>query len=121
MDHSISDISSRFIAHSKTAASIQELLPNNITPTSSFVMIEQVVSFYHEDLRNPTIVDEEFCRWKSKWILIPVRERPDTIAKSLKKCPQQSLSNIWTILKLFATLPLSSCERSGSTLKRHSK
>ncbi len=83
-------------------------------------MIEQVVSFYHEDLPNPTIVDEKFCRWKSKWILIPKSERPDTIAKSLKKCPQQSLTNIWTILKLFATLPLSSCscERSESTLKR---
>ena len=38
LDHLISDISTRFTAHGKTAASIQELLPNSITLTSSFGM-----------------------------------------------------------------------------------
>ena len=33
LDHLVSDISARITAHSKTAASIQELLPKSITPT----------------------------------------------------------------------------------------
>ena len=95
------------------------MLPNSIKLTSSFGMIEEAVSFYNDDLPNPTIIDEEFCRWKSKWLLAHKDDRPDTIIKSLKECSQVALPNIYTLLKLFATLPLSSCscERSGSTLK----
>ena len=34
-------------------------------------MIEEAVTFYNDDLSNPTIIDEEFCRWKSKRLLAP--------------------------------------------------
>ena len=96
------------------------MLPKSITPTSSFSKIEEAVAFYVDDLPNSTIMDEEFCRWKSKWLAIPKEDRPDTIAESLKECPQTSLPNIFTLLQFFATLPLisCSCERSGSALKR---
>ena len=82
-------------------------------------MIEEAVSFYNDDLPNPTIIDEEFCRWKSKWLLALTDDQPDTIVKSLKECSQAALPNIYTLIMLFATLPLSSCtcERSGCTLK----
>ena len=76
-------------------------------------------NFINGDLLNSTIIDEEFCRWKSKWLLAPKDDRPDIIVKSLKEYSQAALSNIYTLLKLFATLPLisCSCKRSGSTLK----
>ena len=32
---------------------------SGIAPTSSFGMLEEAVSFYHDDLPNPTIVDED--------------------------------------------------------------
>ncbi len=40
--------------------------------------------------------------------------------ETLKECDANALPNIFTLLKLFATLPLSSCscERSGSSLRR---
>ena len=117
LDHLVSDISTRFTDHSKKAASI---VPKNITANSSFTKIEETVEFYIDDLPDPAIMDEEFCRWKSKWLAISKENRPDTKAKSLKQCPKTGLPNIFTLLQLFATLPLSSCscERSGSALKR---
>ena len=57
----------------------------------------------------------------ASWQLAILREnRPKSISESLKECPQAALPNIFTLLQLFATLPLSSCscERSGSALKR---
>ena len=63
-------------------------------------MIEKAVSFYNDDLPNSTIIDEEFCRWKSKWLLVPKDDRPDTIAKALKECSQAALPNIYMLLTI---------------------
>ena len=100
---------------------IRQLLQNkNCFPTASHLpMIEEAVSFYNDDLPNPTIIDEDFCRWTSKWLFAPKDDRTDTIVKSLRECSPAALPNIYTLHELFATLPMSSCscERSGSTLK----
>ena len=107
LDYLVSDTATRFTTHSKKVASIQELLPKSITPTSSFSKIEEAVAFYTDDLLNLTIVDEEFFCWKSKWLAVPKEDCPETTAESLKKCPQAALPSIFTLLQLFATLPLS--------------
>ena len=119
LDHMLSDLTSRFAAHVKQSASIQRLLPTNIKPDSSVDDIERAVTFYKEDLPNADLVDEEFHIWKSRWLSIPKQDRPKTLSESMKHCPV-SLPNTYTLLKLFATLPLSSCscERSASTLRR---
>ena len=120
LDHLISDISLRFTAHSKQAASLQGLLPSHITPMSSFDDLQEAITYYSADLPNPNIVDEELCRWKAKWLLTPQQDRPDTLSNTLKECCPTTLPNIFTLLKIFATIPLSSCscERSASALRR---
>ena len=82
--------------------------------------IKEAVEFYSDDLPNPGILDEELSRWKCKWLSVPQKDRPNTVSKSLKQCCSITLPNIFTLLKLFATLPLSSCacERSASVLRR---
>ena len=119
LDHLINDISSRFTNHSKQAASLQDL-PVNITEGTSTSSMKDAIDFYSDDLPNSDIIDEEFSRWKCKWLCVPLKDRPETLAESLKQCCQQTLPNIFTLLKLFATLPLSSCscERSASALRR---
>ena len=91
-----------------------------IKPCSSMTDIEQAICFYADDLPNVDIVDEEFHIWKSQWLAIPVLDRPKTLACAMKQCSPQSLPNIFTLLKLFSTLPLSSysCEHSTSALRR---
>ena len=65
LDHLITELSSRFEAHAKQAASLQSLFPAMIKPCSSMTDIEQAISFYADDLPNVDIVDEEFHIWKS--------------------------------------------------------
>ena len=50
-------------------------------------------------LPNKDMVDEEYARWKAKWIEVPLKHRPHTFSDSLKHCCQQSLPNIFTLLK----------------------
>ena len=104
----------------KQSASIQKLLPVNINPDSTIDGFEQAVSFYKDDLPNSDLVDEEFHLWKSRWLAVSKEERPETINKAMQQCSPTTLPNIYALLKLFATLPLSSCscERSASTLRR---
>ena len=77
------------------------------------------MAFYGDDLPNKSIIDEEYEHWKSKWIMIVPQDRPQNLSDSLKQCCSHSLPNIFTLLKLFATLPVSSCscERSASTMR----
>ena len=46
--------------------------------------------------------------------------RPNSVAKSLKGCEQDSFPNIFILLKIGATIPLTSCEceHSKSALRR---
>ena len=52
LDRLISDISSRFSTHSKQAASLQGLLPVNITVNTSIVDLNEAIVFYSDDLPN---------------------------------------------------------------------
>ncbi len=79
LDQLISDLSCRFDRHAKPAISLQGLLPTFITKSSSPSDIKDAVEFYSEDLPNAGIVDEEFYRWKHKWLLIPSQNRPHTL------------------------------------------
>ena len=82
--------------------------------------LQESIDFYRSDLPNADIVDEEFARWKAKWIQVPRDDRPASVEASLKASDIGSFPNITVQLKLFAVLPLSSasCERSASALRR---
>uniref|UniRef100_A0A1X7UA98 TTF-type domain-containing protein n=2 Tax=Amphimedon queenslandica TaxID=400682 RepID=A0A1X7UA98_AMPQE len=118
LDHMIADIGSRFSTHTKQAASLEKILPTKINDDSALSDLSEAIKLYSDDLPNHEILDEEYSRWKSKW-LTSNDSRPATLQEALKSCPS-SLPNIHTLLKLFATIPLSSCscERSASALRR---
>ncbi len=103
LNHLLSDLTSRFAAHVKQSASLQRLLPINIKSDSSVEGIEQAVALY-KDVPNADLVDEEFHLWQSRWMSVPKQDRPQTPSKSME---QVSLPNIYCLLKLFATIPLS--------------
>ena len=82
--------------------------------------MNEAISFYCDDLPNANIVDEELCRLKSKWLLLPREDRPKTLTESMKNCCSKTFPNYIHPPAALSTLPLSSCscERSGSALKR---
>ena len=104
----------------KQSASIEKLIPSNITSFYSVGNLEQAANFYNSDLPNPDLLDEEFHLWKSRWLSVPREDRPQIRSDTMKQCSPTSLPNIHTLLKLYATLPLSPCycERLASALRR---
>ena len=118
--HLLSDLSSRFSPHEKQGSHLQALLPSRITSTTSVGDISEAVKFYNDDLPNPLILDEELHVWKTKWLSVETQKQPKSFQECLKVCSKATLPNIFCLLKLFSTLPVSSCscERSASTLRR---
>ena len=121
LDHIITNLSSRFDMHVKQAALIQKLIPSKVTENFTISDISNAIHFYKDDLPNPGIVDEALCRWKTKSPSMPLKDRPQLLTECLKRC--SNFPNIFALLKLFATLPLSSCscERSASALLRQGR
>ena len=76
LDHIISNLSYRFDAHMKQAATIQKLVSMNITEELSVNNIMEATNFYKDDLTNPDVIDEELHRWKMKWLSVSTDNRP---------------------------------------------
>ena len=58
--------------------------------------------------------------FKRKWSICSPIDRPDTLASALISCDEQRFPNIFRLMKIGCTLPITSCtcERSFSTLRR---
>ena len=78
------------------------------------------IELYKGDLPTPEIIEQEILRWKVKWASVPENERPQTCATAIKLCSSIAFPNIYTLLKIACTLPVTSCEceRSASVIRR---
>lgn len=58
--------------------------------------------------------------WCHKWKTVDEGKKPNKILEILDDCDQNFYPNIYNLLKILATLPVSTCEveRSFSSLKR---
>ena len=75
---------------------------------------------YVDWLPNHMIVDQEIRLWKVRFDNVPDDERPVTLATTIKQCDKSHLPNLFALLKIGCTLPVTSgeCERSFSVLRR---
>lgn len=76
------------------------------------------VDLYKDDLPSPQLFSSEFQRWK---IMVQNgRIAADSCASSLKACDPDDFPNLYMLLKIAATLPVTTCEceRSISTMRR---
>ena len=65
-------------------------------------------------------MQSELMRWRLKWTSTEEGDRPTSLAKAIKSCDSDGYPNIYTLLKITCTLPVTSCEceRSISVLRR---
>ena len=72
---------------------------------------------YRDALPSPTHTEEEIIRWKRHWL--DNDKRPDTVANALELCDTDMHPNVYRLLQIFGTIPITSCEfeRSGSVVK----
>ena len=73
----------------KKAVSLLNILPSKISDKSSLTDLQEPIKFYSCDLPNSEILDEEFCRGKSKWLHVSKENCPVTLKDALLKwlCP----------------------------------
>ncbi|KAF0750655.1 52 kDa repressor of the inhibitor of the protein kinase-like [Aphis craccivora] len=66
------------------------------------------------------VLPTEIQLWKRKWSNKPEKDQPNSAIKAYIKCNHKYFPNISFLLKLLATLPVSTStpERTFSTMKR---
>ena len=62
----------------------------------------------------------EIKEWRDLWKQCDAQSQPHNLCDSLKKCDEDQFPNLFVLLKLGCTLPVTSCEaeRSFSALRR---
>lgn len=115
----IDEIDARFSVRQQVSFSLQLLIPHRCKKLS-YEAISQAVEQYSAFLPNLESLDTEIMRWKNKW---SSGERPNNVLETIQifdDVLQSSYPNIFVLLKILATLPVttSSAERSFSALKR---
>lgn len=120
LDQTIEDLNTRFSHSSKIVMEMTNLLPQFCTEADLEKMADDLYDNYSEKL---TATKMEFLyelkRWQHTWSLVRYDERPTTITECLIKCDEILFPNTQRILRIFATIPVTSCtaERSFSTLR----
>ena len=85
--------------------------------------VREFCDYYTRDIPNVAGLEAELVMWERLWIDRQNRgvaaDIPDRVSEALAVVDQQAFCNIYTILQLLATVPISSatCERSISTLR----
>ena len=120
LDHSLQQLNARFqddvyICYKGLFVIPSVLLQNNLIWKEN---VQQFCDHYRQGIPNIAGLDAELLLWEQMW-----REQQsdilDRVTNILEVVDQQAFVNIYTILQLLATIPISSssCERSISTLR----
>ena len=81
--------------------------------------VEELIEQYSDDLPNPDVIDLELKLWKRKWSEVEKEDRPVSLAKAIKHWDKLKFPNVFTLIKIGCTLPVTSaeCERIFSAMK----
>lgn len=114
----ISNLELRFETNIDVLSAFNILLPKNLEKNTSD-RLNSLSSYFSENVSD-TEVEVEYSLWYEKWKSTEKQLRPDNALSSLSACPVELYPTIHCLLKIFATLPVStaSAERSFSTMKR---
>ena len=118
LDHITTEMETRFGPVHQTKIKLLALTPS-IAATSSHASIEDVSELYKTYLPSHHLLSTEFNRWKIKCSSLPPDKRPDTLQTALQFCNEDAFPNIYVLLVIACTLPVTTCEteRSNSQLK----
>ena len=126
LDHLISELSSRFNESSyQFLLQFIKLLPSEVIKHSTRITqaeFNDLLKFYEDDLPSSRGFTAELDLWQNYWCsdeCISTAEKLDTPEKALKNMEKDLYPNIYVLLVLAATIPVTSCEceRSISMLR----
>ena len=123
LDHSLQQLNDRFqdevyLCYKGLSIIPSVLLVNNLNWRKN---VQEFCNYYRQDIPNAGGLDAELHLWERMWRDQQSRQAdiPDRISDTLKLIDKEAFVNIFTILQILATVPISSssCERSISTLR----
>lgn len=122
IEHFISQLDDRFLKHKNILIKIENMLPCKITSLNNDELaktISIIMSQWPDIVNIPeNVFKSEVLLWQLKWA--SADEKPKYFIDALNYCNEQLFPNVFKILKVCATIPVTtaSAERSFSTLKR---
>ena len=57
-----------------------------------------------------TVVNSEYILWRQQWTATAVEQRPDTATSALSSCSNVKFPNVYRLLTILGTLPVTTCE-----------
>ncbi|KAL4153003.1 hypothetical protein QTP88_000836 [Uroleucon formosanum] len=119
LDHSITDLKSKFEQHRDLILSFQNIMPNKVVFTNEKDVFN-LWDFYKIILSDHQQFNSEYLLWKSKWVKEKEDCRPSSAFEAFLKCYSDFFPNIKQLLTIISTLPVSTTtvERTFSTLRR---
>ncbi len=119
LDHIITELDARFSVLAQTSSQLLELVPSVLCSRENFDL-SGAEQLYVQDLPAPELLQQELTRWKYMHTIKAANVRATTCAKALKQCDKLLFPNLYVLLQIACTLPVTSCEceRSASTLRR---
>ena len=116
LDHIITFIDQQFSQSSINSSLLLGLVPSVLC--SKDLDLQAAVGMYF--LPSPELFEMELRRWKNKYTMKPIDKRPSSPAQAIKECDRDMFPNIYILLQIACTIPVTSCEcersASGSTI-----
>ena len=114
----MTNLDKQFNELSKKASCLLCLVPSSISSDEyKRDKLDEAIKLYNDDLPSPSSINNEICLWQN--ICKETYPKPDTALDALKMCNKLVTPNVFALLKITCTLPITSntCERSGSALR----
>lgn len=94
------------------------LVPSEVCKPAAMEDFGEVIELYRDDLPSPEVFKQEYKRWQA--MCRKLEELPSTLASAIKLCDSDIYPNIYIMLSIACTWPVTSCEceRSFSGLRR---
>ena len=108
------ELDERFSNVVQQCSGLLRLIPSVITnKNGNFAatdqQIREAIQLFEDDLPHPELLEQEIFHWKTFWINNE-KQLPETAAGAIKSRDKRTFPNIYILLKLICTLPVTSCE-----------
>ena len=122
LDHIRCELDTRFSAPSVKIMQALSLIPSVMRDDnfSANFPFDDIKAAYKKDHPQPELLKAKALRWKVLWRRKDAEEIPETCVQTLKACSKFEFPNIFIIMKIICTTPVTSCEceRSASVVRR---
>lgn len=120
IDFMLSELNSRFTNHRAVLLMFRAFLPRYCCDAVFEDVLNTLVKYQPDLLLAARQLSGEFALWQDSWKDADESKRPAIAIDALNACDKEFYPNVHRMLKLFATLPVSTAtpERSFSALRR---